>query len=100
MKGHQTVTLKGDEVGIAFTIGALEDLQDYLKDEGAETDLDKALSDMKHLRKMLEIMSEYAGKKVEAKEFKFMDFSEMNKVIEFIESATENVSVGKGEKAK
>lgn len=100
MKGKQTVSLKGKDIELAFTIGSMEDFQEYLKGEGVEAGLDEALSDMKHFRKLIEIMSEYAGEKVEAKEFKFLDFAEIGKVTGLIESATENIEVGKGVKAK
>lgn len=100
MKGHQTITLKGKDIKLAFTVGAMEDFQDYLKDEGVESGLDEALSEMKHFRKLIEVMTEYADNKVEAKEFKFLDFSEISKVTELINSSTENIAVGKGKKAK
>ena len=100
MKGKKSITLKGNEIELAFTVGAMEDFQEYLKDEGVEAGLDEALSEMKHFRKLIEILSEYAGNKTEAKEFKFLDFSEIGKVTDLINSATENIAVGKGGKAK
>lgn len=100
MKGSQKITLKGKEIAISFTVGAMEDFQEYLKAEGIEAGLDEALSDMKHFRKLIEIMSEYGGDKTDAKEFKFLDFSEIGKVTDLINSATENISVGKAPKAK
>lgn len=100
MKGKKTISLKGNEIELAFTVGAMEDFQEYLKESGVESDMDKALSEMKHFRKLIEILSEYGGKKVDASEFKFLDFSEIGKVTDLISASTENVAVGKAPKAK
>ncbi len=100
MKGKQSITLKGNEIELAFTVGAMEDFQDYLKEQEVEAGLDEALSEMKHFRKLIEILSDYAGNKTEAKEFKYLDFSEISKVTDLMNSATENISVGKDQKAK
>lgn len=100
MKGKQTIQLKGKDIEIAFTVGAMEDFQEYLKSEGVEAGLDEALSEMKHFRKLLEFLSEYGGNKTQAEEFKFMDFSQIEKVTGLINSATENIAVGKAQKAK
>lgn len=100
MKGKQTIELKGKEIELAFTVGAMEDFQDYLKEQEVEAGLDEALSEMKHFRKLIEILSDYAGNKTEAKEFKYLDFSEISKVTDLMNSATENISVGKDQKAK
>ena len=100
MKGSKTIQLKGKEIALSFTVGAMEDFQEYLKEVGVEADLDEALSEMKHFRKLIEILSEYGGEKVEAKEFKFLDFSEISKVTGLINESTENIVVGKDQKAK
>lgn len=100
MKGKQTIQLKGKAIELAFTVGAMEDFQEYLKDEGIEAGLDEALSEMKHFRKLIEILTIYAGNKVDAKEFKFLDFSEISKVTDLMNSATENITVGNEKKAK
>lgn len=100
MKGKKTIQLKDKEIALSFTVGAMEDFQEYLKESGVDSDLDEALSEMKHFRKLIEILSEYGGEKVEAKEFKFLDFSEIGKVTDLINQSTENIVVGKAQKAK
>lgn len=100
MKGKQTIHLKGKDITLSFTVGAMEDFQGYLKESKVEAGLDEALSEMKHFRKLIEILSEYGGEKVEAGEFKFLDFSEISKVTDLINASTENIAVGKGGKAK
>lgn len=100
MKGKKTIHLKGKDIELAFTVGAMEDFQEYLKESGVESDLDQALSEMKHFRKLIEILSDYGGEKVEAKEFKYLEFSEIGKVTDLINASTENVAVGKAPKAK
>lgn len=71
-----------------------------MKAEGVEADIEESLSEMKYFRKLIEIMSEYGGNKTPAEEFKFLDFSEIQKVTDLMTSANENMPVGKGKGAK
>jgi|19_taG_2_1085344.scaffolds.fasta_scaffold00217_4 deoxyribodipyrimidine photolyase-like uncharacterized protein len=100
MKGKQTVHLKGKDIELSFTVGAMEDFQEYLKSEGVEGGLDDAISEMKYFRKLIEILTDYAGNKVDASEFKYLEFSEISKVTQLMTSATENITVGNEQKAK
>lgn len=96
MKGKSSIELNGKQVDLSFKLGVLEDFQTYLKDEGVEESIDEAINQMVHLRKLLELMSDYAGGKVEAKEFKHLDFSEIGKAVKIITDSTENIQVGNG----
>lgn len=100
MKGEKTITLEGEKVKLRFTLGVLEDVQDYLKEKGVEGGIDSALSEMKHLRFFLAKLAEYGGNKVDADEFKKLDFSEMENAISIISEATEGLPAGKGKKEK
>ena len=95
MKGIKKISLNGEDVELRFTLGVLEDFQEYC--EGLEIDVDEALQKMKHMRHFLSLMSEYAGAKVDAEKFKFLDFDQMQDAISLIQSATGDLGKAKAE---
>lgn len=100
MKGHKSITLNDKEIKLKFTLGVLEDVQEYLKGEGVKGGIDEALSEMKYLRVLISKMAEYAGNKVNPEEFKDLEFSEMNKAVSLINESTEGLPKGKGKQGK
>lgn len=102
MKGEKTINLNGEEIKLRFTVGALEDFQEHLKEVGFESSFEEALQEMKHLRVFLEKLSEFAGNKVQADKWKYLDFSEMSKAIQILTESTSDLDVpgkpGKGRK--
>lgn len=87
MKGITKITLKGKQVKLSMTLGALEDYQDTV---GAD-DIDKSLESMKNLRVLLSFMSEYAGNKVEPDEFKYLEFDQLEAAMKSIGTVSGNV---------
>lgn len=59
MKGQKKITVGDEKIGLQFTVGALEDFQEYVDGLGEDTDVDKALGKMKHARVFLQIMNIY-----------------------------------------
>src|SRR5690554_2242121 len=58
MKGTKTVKVNGEEVAFKFTLGVIEDLQEYAeKYDIPEEELDRK---MKHLRVQIALMELYA----------------------------------------
>lgn len=99
MKGQAKVSLNGKDVNLAFKFGTYEDFQEYVKGlEGVS--LEKAMEEFKHLRVLMSLMSEYAGNKTEADDFKQLEFEELGVVTELIRSSMETLSVGKPKKVK
>ena len=91
MKGQTKITLNGKDIDLKFTLGVLEDFQDYCEEN--ELDSDTALSKMKHLRQFLHLMT---GGKVPAEEFKELEFSEMEKFTALVGQATGELGNVKG----
>lgn len=98
MKGVKEITLEGKKVKLRFTLGVLEDFQDFI----GGVDVDAALGEMKNLREFLSIMTEYAGEKVPAEKFKMLDFDEMQDALEVITQAASRIegNVGKPKGSK
>ena len=96
MKGTKHITLNGEQVPVRLTMGAVEDFQEYLEsltDDNSEVDIDKAMSNMKHARHFLAIMSKYGGYEKSADDFKYMEFSELQQVTALVNEA---VGMAKG----
>jgi len=102
MKGEKTISLDGNEYKVKFTLGAMEDLQDYLEEDGFEGSTDQALQKMKYLRVLLSKMTKYAGNEVSAEKFKDMEFSEVQHALLVVEESTKDIpgKPGKGVKGK
>jgi hypothetical protein len=86
MKGSKQIELNGKKIDLRFTLGVLEDFQEYC--ENLKISSDEALQSMKHMREFLHLMTKYAGKEVKSDEFKFLDFDQMQEAVGLIESAT------------
>jgi hypothetical protein len=86
MKGIKEIELDGKKIKLRFTLGVLEDFQEYC--EKNDLDVDEALQKMKHMREFISLMTEYAGDKVESEKFKFLDFYQMQDAIAIIGEAT------------
>ena len=99
MKGEKKISVNGKEYKVRFTLGAMEELQDYLEEDGFDGGTDEALQKMKYLRVFLSKMTKFAGNEVEAEEFKNMDFSEVQSALEIVNESTKDVS-GKAGKGK
>lgn len=94
MKGQIKIKLNGKDVELKFTLGAIEDFQDYCEEQGIDADM--AETKMKHLRHLLHYMS---GGKVEADAFRDLELSEISKFKDLISQASAEVgNVGKGKK--
>lgn len=87
MKGVKTIKLNGADVKVRLTLGVLEDFAELIGDEFG---MDEALAKPKYMREILSLMSEYAGDKVDAKEFKMLDFSEMDAVTQLFSETMGN----------
>jgi hypothetical protein len=99
MKGQAEISLNGNKVKLSFKFGTYEDFQEYVLSLG-DVSLEKAMEEFKHLRVLMSLMSEYAGNKVSADEFKQLDFSEVGIVTELIRSSMETISMGKPKRVK
>jgi hypothetical protein len=83
MKGQTKISLNGKDIELKFTLGVLEDFQDYCEEH--ELDSDVALGKMKHLRQFLHLMT---GGRVDAEAFKDLEFSEIEKFNAIVSQAT------------
>lgn len=59
MKGQKTITVDGEKIKLKFTVGALEDFQEYIDSLDEDLDVDSAMGKMKYARVLLQIMSLY-----------------------------------------
>ena len=91
MKGQTKITLNGKDVVLKFTLGVLEDFQDYCEEK--DLDSESALSKMKHLRQFLHLMS---GGKVPVEDFRELEFSEIEKFTALVGKATGELGNVKG----
>ncbi len=74
-----------------FTIGAIDDFQEYTDTLNEDIDIDQAFGEMKHLRVFLSILTEYSGRKVEPDSFKFIDFDQVEDVVSLMNEAVVQV---------
>ena len=98
MKGEKTISVDGKQYKVRFTLGAMEELQDVLDEDGFEGSTDKALQKMKYLRVFLSKMTKFAGNEVAPEEFKNMDFSEVQSALEIVNQSADGL--GKAEKER
>ena len=83
MKGKTSIQLNGKSIDLKFTLGVLEDFQDYCEEN--KLDADGALSKMKHLRHFLHLMT---GGQIPANAFRDLEFSEIDKFNAIVSQAT------------
>ena len=91
MKGQTKIILNGNEIELRFTLGSLEDFQDYC--DSHKLDSSDALTKIKHLRQLLHLMTEG---RVPAEDFRNLDFSEMEKFTKIVGQATGELGNVKG----
>lgn len=65
MKGQKTITVDGEKIKLKFTVGALEDFQEYIDSLDEDLDVDSAMGKMKYARVLLQIMSLYGEGEIE-----------------------------------
>ena len=90
MKNQKTINLNGKDLKLKFTLGVLEDFQEF----AGTSDIDSALSEMKNIRYFLYLMAKYAGEQVEPDDLKYLDLEEMGKAMEVIGSPSGKIKAG------
>lgn len=93
MKGHKTINLNGKSLKLKFTLGVLEDFQEYT----GKPDIDAALAEMSNLRYFIYLMTIYAGEEIEPDDLKALEFDEIEKAMEVIGSASGKLKAGAGQ---